>query len=76
MGSALTRSRYRVRFGTIEKCDVIVIASPLTPEARGLFDAEGISRMKRGPYVVNIARGAIADTDAVVEALQGGQLGG
>lgn len=60
----------------LEKCDVIVIASPLTPETRGLFDRETISRMKHGSYIVNIARGAIADRDAVVEALQSGQLGG
>lgn len=60
----------------LEKCDVIVIASPLTPETRGLFDRETISKMKHGSYIVNIARGAIADRDAVVEALRSGQLGG
>ena len=49
---------------------------PLTPETRGLFDRENISRMKRGSYIVNIARGAIVETDAVVEALESGQLGG
>lgn len=60
----------------LERCDVICIASPLTPETRGLFDRENISKMKWGAYIVNIARGAIADTKAVVEALESGQLGG
>jgi len=48
----------------------------LTPETRGLFDRDVLFGMKRGAYVVNIARGAIVDRDAVVEALEAGQLGG
>lgn len=60
----------------LAECDVIVISSPLTPETRGLFDKERISKMKRGARIVNIARGAIMDRDAVVEALESGQLAG
>jgi formate dehydrogenase len=69
-----------IRYATLEEmiaeCDVIVIASPLTPETEGLFDRETFFNMKRGAYLVNIARGAIVETDALVEALEEGHLGG
>lgn len=43
---------------------------------RNMFDKEMISKMKKGAFLVNTARGGIADKDAVVEALESGQLGG
>lgn len=43
---------------------------------RGMFDKEVISKMKKGAFLVNNARGAIVDQDAVEEALKSGQLGG
>ena len=49
---------------------------PLHPETENLFDAAMIARMKRGAYLVNTARGKIADRDAVVAALESGQLAG
>jgi formate dehydrogenase len=49
---------------------------PLTPETEKLFDREVISGMKHGSWVVNVARGGIVDTDALVEALESGRLGG
>jgi formate dehydrogenase len=57
------------------ECDVIVIASPLTPETEGLFNRETLFAMKQGAYIVNIVRGAIVETDALVEALEEGHLG-
>jgi formate dehydrogenase len=69
-----------IRYTTLEEmtaeCGVIVIASPLTPETEGLFDRETLFAMKQGAYLVNIARGAIVETDALVEALEEGHLGG
>jgi formate dehydrogenase len=69
-----------IRYATLEEmtaeCDVIVIAAPLTPETEGLFNRETLFSMKRGAYIVNIARGAIVETEALVEALEGGHLGG
>ena len=56
--------------------DVLSIHSPLVPETYHLFDEELIGSMKRGSYIVNTARGAIMDRDAVVGALQSGQLAG
>ena len=57
-------------------CDVIVIMSPLTPETEGLFDRDVLFSMKKGAWLVNCARGAIVDSDALVEALEQGQLAG
>lgn len=41
-----------------------------------MFNKEVIGKMKRGAYLVNNARGAICDTQAVVEALESGHLAG
>jgi formate dehydrogenase len=60
----------------VAACDVVTINCPLHPETEGLFDAEMIGRMKRGAYLINTARGKIADRDAVVAALESGQLAG
>ncbi|HEY5711441.1 MAG TPA: NAD-dependent formate dehydrogenase [Allosphingosinicella sp.] len=57
-------------------CDVVTINCPLHPETENLFDAAMIGRMKRGAYLVNTARGKIADRDAVAAALKSGQLAG
>ena len=56
--------------------DVVTINAPLHPETRGLFDDELIGTMKRGAYLINTARALICDRDAVVRALQTGQLAG
>jgi len=50
--------------------DVVVLALPLTDATRGLVDADFLSRMKDGALLVNVARGPVVDTDALVEALQ------
>ena len=57
-------------------CDVVTINTPLYPETEHLFNDELIATMKRGAYVVNTARGKICDRDAIVDALQSGQLAG
>jgi formate dehydrogenase len=56
--------------------DVVTINAPLHPETRGLFNDELISTMKRGAYLINTARALIVDQDAVVRALESGQLAG
>jgi phosphoglycerate dehydrogenase-like enzyme/glyoxylase-like metal-dependent hydrolase (beta-lactamase superfamily II) len=54
--------------------DVVVLAAPLTPETEALFDAERIARMKDGAILINIARGKMVDTNALVAALQSKKL--
>ncbi len=60
----------------VKVCDVVTINAPLHPETEGLFDDDLISTMKRGAYLVNTARGKICVRDAVVRALESGQLAG
>jgi formate dehydrogenase len=57
-------------------CDVVTINAPLHPETENLFDDRLLSKMKRGAYLVNTARGKICNRDAVVRALESGQLAG
>jgi formate dehydrogenase len=60
----------------VKVCDVVTINAPLHPQTENLFDDALISKMKRGAYLVNTARGKICDRDAVVRALESGQLAG
>jgi len=60
----------------VQACDVVTINAPLHPETEHLFDDALIGKMKRGAYLVNTARGKIADRAAVVRALESGQLAG
>lgn len=60
----------------VKVCDVVTINAPLHPETEHLFDEEMISKMKRGAYLVNTARGKICDRNAVAKALESGQLAG
>jgi formate dehydrogenase len=57
-------------------CDVVTINAPLHPETEGLFDDALLATMKRGAFLVNTARAKICDRDAVVRALESGQLAG
>ncbi|MGE5599956.1 MAG: NAD-dependent formate dehydrogenase [Pseudomonadota bacterium] len=60
----------------VPHCDVVTINAPLHPETENLFDEAMIARMKRGAYLVNTARGKIANRDAVAAALRSGHLAG
>lgn len=56
--------------------DVVTVNAPLHPETRGLFNDELLATMKRGAYLINTARALICDQDAIVRALESGQLAG
>src|ERR687885_31385 len=60
----------------VQHSDVITIHIPLTPDTNGLFNRERLFNMKQGAWLVNTARGAIVDRDALVEALESGHLAG
>ncbi len=60
----------------VKVCDVVTINCPLHPETEHMFNDELISMMKRGAYIVNTARGKICDRDAIVRALESGQIAG
>jgi formate dehydrogenase len=59
-----------------KRVDVLTVHAPLTAETEGLIDDDLLASMRRGSYIVNPARGAIADRDAIVRALESGQLAG
>jgi len=60
----------------VRVCDVVTINAPLHPETEHMFNDGLIAKMKRGAYIVNTARGKICDRDAIVGALESGQLAG
>jgi D-3-phosphoglycerate dehydrogenase / 2-oxoglutarate reductase len=60
----------------LEIADYVSVHAPLTPETRGLFNAEAFRRMKKGAYIVNTARGPLIDEAALIAALDAGHLGG
>ncbi len=60
----------------LKVCDVVNLQMPLYPSTKGMFDDKMFKLMKRGAYLINTARGALCDRDAVVRALESGQLAG
>ncbi len=60
----------------VKVCDVVTINCPLHPETENLFDDKMISKMKKGAFIVNTARGKICNRDAIAKALKSGQLSG
>ncbi|MER5810149.1 2-hydroxyacid dehydrogenase [Streptomyces sp. NPDC002033] len=54
--------------------DVVVLCTPLTEETRGLVDAGFLARMKDGALLVNVARGPVVDTGALLAELETGRL--
>jgi phosphoglycerate dehydrogenase-like enzyme len=60
----------------LPEADVVVIAAPLTKETEGLFNKAAFAAMKKGSYLINIARGPIVVQDELIAALKDGKLAG
>ena len=60
----------------LAQCDVLVVAAPLTPYTKGMLGTREFQRLPRGALVVNVGRAKIIDTDALIDALRSGHLGG
>ena len=59
----------------IATSDHFVLALPLTAATRGIIDADTLAHARRGLHIVNVARGALIDDAALIEAMQRGQVG-
>ena len=58
----------------LSKTDVIVCLAPLTPSTRGMLGPNEINSMKPGSVLVNVSRGPIVDSDALIERLEIGDI--
>ena len=63
-------------FEVLGRSDYVVLSCPLTPETRGLVGREELGAMQGNAVLVNVARGAVVDEDALVYALQQGGIRG
>ncbi len=57
-------------------CDVVTLNCPLHPETEHMINAHTLKNFKRGAYLINTARGKLCDREAIVQALENGQLAG
>lgn len=56
--------------------DIVLLTLPLNEHTKGIFDAKRLKQMRPGSLLINVARGAVVVEEALVEALQSGQLSG
>ncbi len=60
----------------LPEADYVVLTLPLTPDTRGLVGAAALARMKRTARLINVARGAVVDEAALLDALRSGRIAG
>ena len=60
----------------LPEADFVIVAAPLTDDTRGLFGGKAFDAMKSTARFINIGRGPIVDTDALVQALESGSIAG
>jgi phosphoglycerate dehydrogenase-like enzyme len=58
----------------LPEADVVILSTPLTETTRGLAGADFLSRMKDGALLVNVARGPVVDTKALLAELESGRI--
>ena len=60
----------------LRSSDVVILHAPLTPQTHHLIDAEKLSWMRPGAFIINVSRGPLVDNDALIGALEAGGLSG
>lgn len=58
----------------LAEAEIVIVAVPLSPDTHGLIDAAALGQMADGALLVNVARGPVVDTDALVAALSAGRI--
>jgi glycerate dehydrogenase len=58
------------------RSDILSLHVPLTEKTRGIISRDRIASMKSGAILINVARGAVTDEEALTEAIESGHLGG
>ncbi len=69
-----TGATYQTFDAVLEQADCIIVLTPLSKETKGLFGRQQFSQMKSTAYFVNMSRGPVVDTDALLHALQTGEI--
>lgn len=59
----------------LRRADHLVVAAPLTPTTAGIIGADALAKVRRGVHLVNVARGGLVDTAALIAALGDGRVG-
>ncbi|MFT5695606.1 MAG: phosphoglycerate dehydrogenase-like enzyme, partial [Myxococcota bacterium] len=59
----------------LERCDAVVIAAPATPETHHMINDAALKAMKKGVVLVNVARGSLVDTAALLDNLDSHHIG-
>ncbi len=60
----------------LPQADFVVLAAPVTPETEGAFGREQFAAMKKSAYFINVGRGTLVDTPALIDALEQDEIGG
>jgi glyoxylate/hydroxypyruvate reductase A len=60
----------------LPRCDFLVLIVPHTPETEGMIGEQELALLPKGAVLINIARGAVVDEDALIASLHNGHLGG
>ena len=60
----------------LKACDYVVLMVPLTDETRHLINTKALQSMKKSAVLINLARGAIVDSEALIKALEDGEIAG
>jgi D-3-phosphoglycerate dehydrogenase len=60
----------------LSRADIVTLHTPLTDQTRNILSRENLSKLKKGAYVVNCARGGLVDEEALKDALDSGHLAG
>jgi D-lactate dehydrogenase len=68
--------RYAAAEAVQAEADIISLHCPLTPQTHHMVNAKMLARVKKGALLINTSRGGLVDTEAAIEALKSGQLGG